>query len=200
MLLCHPAAQAQITFNTELTDEAMERLEEMEAVDGESLYEVLSEHLRLSYEGEEPVEARLVVFLTTSDGDLRGSLSSEPFELEPGTEMRGQAVPEEEFLSLIGESTFTYGTGSFMVSLDPVSASDIAFEFEDAWREGQTWSPEYARAWAQAFSNGIQGANVKGTHGGIGLALVPVIGRYIAENATAIQVQYVAAMNQNADW
>ena len=205
LLLSAPAAQAQFALHTDLSDEAIDRIQEMEDVDSGSLYRVLSEHLRLSYEGERPVEARLVVFVATSDGGLQGSFSSEPFEMEPGARMRGEAIPEEDFLSLLDESRFnTYGTGAFMVSLDPVSASDVAYEFEDAWREGEdSWNPEYEHAWSQAFSNGIQGSNVKGALGGwhaaLGLALVPIIGRYTDGDASEIKVRYIAALKPHAE-
>lgn len=195
MLLGPTAAQAQVTLHADLSDEAVERLEETEAVDAETLYELLSEHLRLSYEGDEPVMSRLVVFFATSEGSLQGSLSSDAFELKPGAEARGAAIPKREFLSLYGESAFsTYGTGSFMIALDPVSASDIAYEFEDAWREGDTWRPEYENAWSQAFSDGIIGANTKGARSAVGVALVPIIGRYTVENVAEIKVRYVAVM------
>lgn len=83
-----PVAAAQITFSADMADEAQQVLNEREDLDAASLYELVSEGLRLRYDGEEAVSARFMVFFIGADGALQGTLTSESFDLEPGEESR----------------------------------------------------------------------------------------------------------------
>jgi len=150
-----------------------------------------------------------LVFFIDADGTLQGTVSSEPFEVEPGEETRGERVPREDFLVLFEEvAGFPWypsiPAAPIVTEID--ESLPIVYEFEDAWRESENaWPAKWGYVWAQTL---VDGMDLKEDAGTVGLALVPentpyfldVIGRYIdpeaepGDRVAEIKVHYVAAM------
>jgi hypothetical protein len=211
MLLWLPKAEAQMMFSADMTDEVRQTLDEREDIDAEVLYELVSEGLRLRYEGEEAVSARFLVFFMSADGALQGTLTSESFDLEPGEEPRGEMVPREDFLNLFEEAAVVGGYPSIPTAptvMDIDASSPVIYEFEDAWLErDETWPSKWGYIWAQTLASGIERGDASGA---IGFALVPgltpyfldIIGRYIDPETEAIdpdaeiKVRYITVMNR----
>lgn len=95
LLAAIPAAQGQIIFNVELPRETAQKIVTAEKpIDNETLTKLLRES-RLTYKGEEPVKAHLVVALVGKEGEVHKRRASEPFTIKPGT------YPADRFLSKV---------------------------------------------------------------------------------------------------
>lgn len=214
-----PVAEAQITFSADLTDEARSAFEEREEIDAETMYELVSDGFQFRYEGAETLEVRFLVFFIDADGTVQGTVSSEPFEIEPGEETRGERVPREDFLVRFEEvAGFPWypSIPAAPIVTEVDASSPIVYEFEDAWRESEdAWPAKWGYVWAQTLAEGMETKELerKEDAGMVGFALVPgrtpsfldIIGRYLDPEAASgdrdaeIAVRYVAAGNRGAD-
>lgn len=202
-LLWAPVATAQITFTTELTKEVQETLNERQDVDAGALYELLEEGVQLSIRSWEewPVECRLLVFFVEPGGGLQGSLSSPSFEIESEDPTRGEPVSKdrfrEQFEKLSGGNSMSPSLDEAQLDSDTVAR--MLEEFGDAETE-DGWSKDYERAWAEVLAKGLTQTDA---HGGVGLAMVPIIARYMdntGDNTGEFMVRYVWATSRVSDF
>lgn len=179
-------AFAQLTVRVDASDEMRVAVEERGAIPPDELYALLAEGVLYRYEGEEPLEARFLVFFMNAES-VRSVVAGKPVAVEPGTGMGlGRSLSEEAFLAFYEEAA---GQPFYPAIPALPPAPDLFRDAEDIVRQfGDSWSPEAEEAWARAF-NGIKGANTKG---GIGIALVPIIGRYVRANLSELQVGMMA--------
>lgn len=91
------SAQAQPTFGVHLPEETQAALAEADGVDVDALAELLASEARLSYAGEAPVEAQLLVFFITEESGEQPRIEGNSFPMEPGEVPIEQWFPGEMF-------------------------------------------------------------------------------------------------------
>lgn len=130
----------------------------------ETTYRMLVDTGRMTYEGEDPVEGRILVFFLGDGGEIQGTMTTDPFEMAPGSRalddlIRGDMFRETVEQFLPGDQHTVQST----FAPEEVSISD--FDSEDRMLK-------------------IVYEKIQWKHdgsGGVGLALVLIIGRYIQD-------------------
>jgi len=177
-----PAA-AQVTMGVSATDALREALQDREAVSPAELYELMSRGIQYEYRGEEPIEGRFLIFFVSAEGSVRGQVAGRPIRVRPGDGGGlGRSLSEDAFVSFYEEVAGL----PFYPAIPAIPPKpDLFVEAEELIRPfGDSWSPEQAAAWAQALNDSRGDA----WESGIGVALVPIIGRYVEANLSELRV------------
>ena len=151
---------------------------------------MIIEDAHLRYDGDEPAVGRAVISFFGEDGKLLGTVLSEAIEVESGEQPLARRISEERlseaFEATVGERGFIPmrflsippNPPLFSQTEPPPIMMDVNQEPPPIMMEGDEGHPYFERIlWTQVERPGI------------GIAFVPIIGRYLADDESELSVR-----------
>ena len=155
------ALSAQPLFALECALKVQEMIEQGTSFDAESIHRLMGETGTLTYKGENSVEGRILVFFVGKGGEVKGTMTTDAFEMEPGTRPIDDLIPGGHFREHF-EEFLTGSEYDVEQSFSPATVSLSELDSEDRMLK-------------------IVYEKINWKHDGeaaVGFAFVPVISRY----------------------